>query len=189
MQHHVVVSDPAGKYWEGAVVDAVRVNELRGRGVATLPCIPDLFRYAGVSGYSKRAWGAGWPLDTVVPSLVCPLTMYVPFDAPKNVEWCARIMPTNEALARVEKGHSASNGVLRLAAGEMRGSQLRAVITDHEGKNNVDVSKLGPPDEQGGWTVYGRAQVHASGEGCYGLALYGFAPGLRIVWLAATLST
>lgn len=189
MQHHIVVWDPANKYWEGAVVDAIRVNELRGRGVATLPCNPDLFRYAGTSGYSKRAWGAGWPLDTVVPSLVTPLTLYVPFDAPKNVEWAARLMPSGEAIARVEKGHAPSNGILRLAAAEMRGSQYRAVITDHEGKNGVDISRLGKPDEQGGWTVYGRAQIHSSGEGCYGLALYGFAPGMRVAWLAATLST
>lgn len=189
MQHHIVVEDPARKYWEGAVVDAVRVNELRGRGCATLPCNPDLFRLGGVSGYAKRAWGAGWPLDTIVPSLVCPLTLYVSFDAPKNVEWAARIMPSDEALDRMDRNQPPSNGHLRLAAGEMRGSLHRAVITDHEGKNAVDVAKLGPPDEQGGWTVYGRAQIHANGEGCYALSLYGFAPGMRVAWLAATLST
>ena len=115
--------------------------------------------------------------------------MYLAFEAPKNVDWCARIMPTKEALDRIEKGQAATQGILRLAGAEARGNQMSGVVTDHDGKNAIDVSKLGKPDENGGWTVYGRAMIHANVEGCFGLALYGFAPGLRVAWLAATLST
>ncbi len=82
-----------------------------------------------------------------------------------------------------------AQGVLRLAAAEQRGSQLHASVTDSaEASNAVEVAALGKPDEDGGWTVEGRAFLHATGDGCYGLALYGFAPGLRVVWLAATLT-
>lgn len=187
--HHIVVWDPENLYWEGAIVDAVRMNELRSRGVVTLPCVPDLFRHAGSSGYSKRSWGAGWPLDTITPQLVCPLTMFVTLDAPRQVEWCARLVPSTEAMARIERGAAATQGILRLAASEARGTQLRPALTDNEGKNAIELAKLGAPDRDGGWSVYGRTQIHANMEGAYGLALYGFAPGIRVAWLAASLSS
>jgi hypothetical protein len=187
---HVVVWDPSDEYWEGAVVDQIKVNELQGRGAVTLPCKPELFRYAGVSGYSRRSWGSGWPLDTVVPRLVCPLTMFISEDAPKNLNWCARIGPAAEALHRINAGKEAAQGVLRMAGHEQRGTLRTPVVTDGPmSSNTVEISKLGELDAFGGWTVRGRAKIHVMGEGCYGLSLFGFAPGLKILWVAASLST
>jgi hypothetical protein len=65
---------------------------------------------------------------------------------------------------------------------------MPAMVTDHAGKNSVNCGKLGPIDDFGGWTIQGRSQIHVQGEGCYGLALYGFAPGLRVAWAAASLA-
>jgi hypothetical protein len=64
------------------------------------------------------------------------------------------------------------------------------VVADPQnGGNAVDVNRLGKPDTDGGWTVYGRANLYTPGEGYFGLALYGFAPGMRVAWLAASLTT
>ncbi len=185
--HHVVVWDPEGDYWEGAIVDSQKAVQLAGRGVASLPCVAEVFRFAGVSGFAKRAWGAGWPLDTVVPALVCPLSIYSPGQLP-GLEWCARVVPTESGKANLAAGREVAQGVLRIAAGEHRGLQ-RAVVAEHPARPNaVEIAKLGAPDEDGGWTIYGHALLQTPGEGYYGLSLYGFAPGLRVVWVAATLT-
>jgi hypothetical protein len=186
--NHVIVWDPSGKEKEGTAVPSIRMNELRSKGVATLPCIPDLFALAACSGFSMRKWGRGWPLEQAA-GLGCPLAIFVPYGAPTGVEWCARLIPGADARRRLEKGHEASHGVIRLAAMESRGNVLRPVLTDHEGKNVVDASRIGRPDAAGGWTVYGRAQLHVQGEGIHGIGLYGFAPGLSVEWVAASLAT
>lgn len=187
--HHVVVWDPAGEYWEGAIVDAVRVSELRAKNIATLPCVPEVFRFAGCSGFAKRSWGSGWPLDTVIPSLICPLTIFSPANPTlRTINWGARLVPSEIGRQRMLQGQRVAQGSLQIAAGEQRGSQMRAAVTDTDRPNAVQIASLGNPDEDWGWTVEGRAVLHSSGEGCYGLALYGFAPGLRVAWLAATLT-
>jgi hypothetical protein len=188
--HHVVIWDPDGDYWEGAIVDSQRVNELRARGVALLPCVPEVFRLAGCSGFAKRAWGAGWPLDTVVPAIVCPLTIFAPAQPVlRTLHWSARLVPAESGRARLAAGKEVAQGVLQLAASEQRSGQHRAVVSDsQDGTNAISIASLGKPDAEGGWTVEGRAFLHASSEGFYGLALYGCAPGLRVEWLASTLT-
>lgn len=190
MQHHVVVWDPSDEYWEGAVIDAQRVNEFRARGMQTLPCVPELFRLAGVGGYTKRAWGAGWPLDTMVPGNVCPLTIYHPGGEFRIIHWTARLMPTPAALARMKAGLSAAQGVLRITADVGRGGGPRATVADDpsHGGNAVQLDQIGKPDRDGGWTVYGRAQIYVHGESYTGLTLYGFGPGMRVAWAAATVT-
>ena len=193
MQSYVVVWDPENVFWEGAIVDAVRVKELEGRGVVVLPCIPDLFSLAGYAGFAKRSWGAGWSLDMIAPRPVCPFSIFVPFDSPRVVSWCARLVPGPEARDRLEKGRPAADGLIRLSAGETRGNVFSPVLTDERDPGTAfritEFSKLGKPDERGGWTIYGRSRLHAAQEGCYGLALWGKAPGLRVAWVAASLST
>lgn len=190
MNHHVVIWDPKDDFWEGALVDAMRVNELRGRGVQTLPCVPELFRIAGVGGFMKRAWGAGWPLESAVPQNVCPLTLHTLGDPYRVLHWTARLMPSAQALANVSAGKAPAQGIMRITADAGRGTGHRGVVADDpvNGGNAVDFSKLGKPDECGGWTVYGRAHLFASGEGYVGLSLYGFGPGMRIAWAAATVT-
>lgn len=189
MNKHLVVWDPGGKHAEGAVVDDMRSLEIKDRGGATLPCVPEFFDFAGVSGYSRRAWGPGLDLPTHAPQLCCPLTMFAAPGGPRDLAWVARIVPGQLAIDNMRAGRPPSQGVLRMAAGEQRGTMLRPVVSSDAGCNNVvEVGKLATPDPLGGWTVYGTARLHLQGEGCCALALYGFAPGMRVAWLAATLT-
>ena len=73
-EYGVVVDDPSGQYWEGALVKGREGHILRSRGVIVLPVDPRMFRFSGIGGYMKRSWGAGFPLTNVVPALNCPLT-------------------------------------------------------------------------------------------------------------------
>lgn len=174
---HVVIEDPEGKFWEGELVDGQRVNELHARGVALLPVHPELFKLSGVGGFSKRSWGKGESLDGFVPRIVCPLTIHTLGDPFRSIHWAARL-----------EGKP-GQGIARIAADAGRGNMARAVVADDRFQANaVDIAKLGRPDPAGGWTVYGRANLHVPGEGFYGLGLYGFAPGMRVVWLAATVT-
>lgn len=175
---HVVVWDPKGEYWEGAVVSGKEVNALETRGVVLLPCIPELFFDAGFAGYAKRAWGSGWPLDSSAPRAACPILLYYPGEPYRRVHWKARLVGTP------------GQGVpLRFAAGETRGNIVRPVVQDVAAANNaVDVASLGAPDAHGGWTVGGTASLGVAAAAAYGFALYGCARGMRVAWLAATLT-
>lgn len=177
-QKYVVVWDPENEYWEGAIVDGELVASLETRGVAVLPACPELFAQAGFAGYAKRGWGSGWPLDGDVPQAVCPLSIYYPGEPYRSLHWKARLVGTP------------GQGIpLRLAAAEARGNVIRPVLHDVAGKGNaVDVATLGVPDANEGWTVGGTTHLSVSGPAMFALCLYGCAPGMRVAWLAATLT-
>lgn len=178
---HVVVWDPAGEFWEGAVVDEAKANRLRSRGVALLPCDPSIFRLAGFAGYAKRGWGAGWPLSSVAPAVVAPIAVFHPGGSFSRVHWAARLV--------ADAGGGPTAGVLRIASGEGFWNQNRSVISDGPvQKNVVEIASLKAPDAHGGWTVGGQAFIHAGVPGFYGLGVYGFAPGMRLAWLAVSLT-
>jgi hypothetical protein len=175
---HVVVWDPKDEYWEGAIVAPETAAHLALRGVALLPCIPELFIQAGFAGFSKRAWGSGWPLDGATPQPVCPMLVFYPGEPHRTVHWKARLV-----------GKSGEGIPLRLSAGEGRGNIVRPNLQEIVGRRNaVDVAKLGEPDENGGWTVGGTCALSVASVGAYSVCLYGCAPGMRVVWLAATLT-
>lgn len=175
---HVVIWDPANEYWEGAIVQQALVGDLESRGVALLPCAPELFTQGPFCGFAKRSWGAGWPLDGVSPQATCPLAIYYPGEPFRTLNWMARLVG--------EKGQGIP---LRLAAGEGRGTIVRPVLQDVGGKNNVvDVANLGDPDENAGWTVKGQTMLSVAGPSMFSLCLYGCARGMRVAWLAATLT-
>ncbi len=173
---HVVLWDPKGEYWEGAIVDGEQVGRLEDRGVVVLPCSPELFSTAAFAGFAKRSWGSGWPLDGAVPVAVCPLAIYYPGEPYRALRWKARLV-----------GKSGQGIPLRIAAGEGRGNVVRPVLQDI-GKNCVEIGSLGKPDSNGGWTVGGESLFCASGPGFFSLALYGCAMGMRVAWVAATLT-
>ncbi len=175
--NHVVIWDPENEYWEGAIVSEGTAAALEQRGVATLPCDPNLFSQGGFCGFAKRAWGAGWPLDGDIPMAVCPMSIFYPGEPFRTLRWKARLAGT------------AGQGIpIRLAAGEARGNVVRPVLHDVAGKGNaVDIAKLGDQDEHGGWTVGGETHLSVSGPSFFAICLYGSAPGMRVVWLAATL--
>lgn len=181
--HSVVIWDPAGEYWDGAIVDGARANQLRARGVSLLPLSPELVKLSGVGGYQKRSWGSGWPLGYVAPRMCCPLTLRLEAST-REVHWMARLTAEEQDLARVREGRR-FEGVLRFAPdpGQV-GCLASGPILKME---PVNVQALGPPDEYGGWTVGSGGPATFGQAGHYGFGLYGMAPGLRVVWAAASI--
>lgn len=178
----VVVQDPDGKFWPGAIVDAARANQLRPRGVTLLPVVPALFKLSGVGGYAKREWGSGWPMDETVPRMHSPLTMYCTTEL-TNFHWAARL------VAAPEHGPGAKfQGTLRFAADPGQPLAMKVGLTPDPARPSIDVCKLGPPDVHNGWTIGGTATARVPGDGHYGFAIFGTAPGLRIAWAAISLA-
>ena len=173
----VVVWDPAGEYWEGGLVDAMRARRLKADGVVLLPVIPDLFRASGVAGYSKRAWGAGIALDSLAPRMTAPLTMYLDPKV-RGVAWCARLVPDGATRERY-------SGTIMFAADSGQRMHLQGSYRELLDQP-VRLASIGAPDEHGGWTVRGEGVASPPSEGHYGFALYASAPGLRVVWVAAS---
>lgn len=179
---HVVVWDPEGTYWEGAVVEEERSNELAARGVVSLPCVPENFGLAGFSGYAKRSWGSGYPLDAQ-SSTASPLAIFAPGDPHRSLHWAARLVSFADAP-------ETRTGQLRLAALSAYWTQNRGTVSEAGGasRNLVEIAKIGKPDEHGGWSVGGKARLDVPMPGFYGLGLYGAALGMRVAWLAVTLT-
>lgn len=178
-QKYVVNWDPSGKYWEGAVVSQQLADVIEQEGGAVMPCSPELFAIAGFSGYAKRSWGSGWPLDSAVPTMVTPISVYYTGEPHRALNWQARLV-----------GAKGEGVPLRLVAAESRANVIRPILQDPGGKFNVvDVGALGDQDANGGWTVGGAAQLSVHGPGMISLALFGCARGMRVAWLAVSLTT
>jgi hypothetical protein len=173
----IVVEDPKGEYYEGSLVTEQRAAQLRARGVAMLPVDPQLFKLSGAGGYFKRSWGAGWPLDTPYPVMAAKMILYCD-QTHLQLHWLARLAPQEDG-----KNLGAAHGALRLAADTgQRANNMKLTPVGMP----VDVRLLGEPDERGGWTVGGLSRIATPGDGHYGLALYGNAPGLTLLWAAVT---
>jgi hypothetical protein len=176
---HIVIEDPSNTYWEGSLVESIQARKLALAGVALLPVEPNLFRLSSIAGYTKRAWGAGVSLASQAATHVAPLTLFaVPGFA--TLHWAARLVK-DEALQHV-KGY---NGLIRIA----NDTQQPGVKTS--GLLNMlqappELSELGEPDERGGWNIGGSYRIGVPDAAFMGLSLFGTAPGLRLVWLAAT---
>ena len=180
----IVVWDSTDDFWEGSLVDDTRAGQLSARGVALLPVAPELFKRSGVGGYMKRSWGAGWPLDSIAPRVVAPLTLFCN-PAHRNIHWKARLVCDASVLAKVEAGER-FEGMLRLTADRGQATPFYAGFSPDPNEPVVDIRKLGKPDADGGWTVGGSGVASIPQEGHYGFALYGAAPGLRVAWVAAS---
>lgn len=174
----LVVEDLAGQYWPGAVVDVLKANTLRTRGVSMLPVAPRMFRLSGVGGYAKREWGAGWPMDEHVPRLHAPITVYCKEDL-GNLHWLARLAPAGGAPKQLD-------GSLILVSDAQQPNPLRLGITPDEREPRVEGRALGKLDDRGGWIVGGKARCRVPQDGHYGLGLHGAIAGLRVVWLAVS---
>ena len=49
-----------------------------------------------------------------------------------------------------------------------------------------ELSQLGPADARGGWVIGGAHRLTVQRDGFMSLCIYGTAPGLRLVWAAAS---
>lgn len=187
----VVVDDPAGDWLEGSVVDANRAQQLRARGTCVLPFDPGLARQCGVGGYMRRGWGAGYPIDSSLPRMHCPLTVFTTPDK-SSIHWAVRLEPSKEVRDQVRALLSQQDapddtgilGSIQLAADPSQPLQVRAGL-EHAG-SPVHMSSLGRPDERGGWTVVRHAQAIFAASGAYGFGIYGWAP-LRVAWAAISI--
>lgn len=175
---HIIVHDPEAEYWEGGVVESMRAHQLRARGVVTLPVIPGLFRASGVGGYAKRSWGGGLTLDSRVPSMVAPLTLYCTPEV-RGLTWRARIIASDPKAKH--------DGLVRFVADSGQRTPNKGSYTELDDKVTT-LRDLGAPDPEGGWTIGGEGVIGAPHEGHYGFSLYASAPGLRVVWVAASLA-
>jgi hypothetical protein len=177
----IVVEDPTDTYWEGAHVDAIRAAQLRARGVALLPVVADVLVRAGVGGYHKRGWGAGWSLTTTIPRIASPMSMYCVKEMSK-IHWCARLVLEPEYLIKLREG-VLLEGHLRVASdyGQPFPSKAGVNPEDVVDIRQLTEKQLGHHD---GFLVGGTAKVSIAQDGIHGFALYGVAPGFRIAWSA-----
>lgn len=170
---NAVLHDPLGNYWEGALVSPEMARELEGRGVATIPMLPELAGRNGAAGWVKRAWGAGWPLSNV-PRRISPLVLFV-VPGLGTLNWRARVTgPCAVSADAFVRFTSDAQQALVSTSG---------FVTSPEA---VQIAKLGPPDEDGGWTIGGVGKIVAPGEQYLGVSAYGMGPGLLLEWLAVS---
>jgi len=179
--HYIVVEDPENEFWEGSIIPREKARALSARGLIALPYEPSL-SHVGNGGFQKRSWGGGYPLDYMVPRMTAPLTLFCTKSF-LHLTWRARIMPQDVLIERVRKGEKLE-GMLRFAADTGSPTAYVATITSKE--NPLYVKDLGKLDDFDGWVIGGTAQINIVQEGHYGFALYGMAPGVRVIWAAAT---
>lgn len=187
--HHIVIDDPEGEYWEGAVVDRARAGMLRGRGVIMLPYEPRLAKMSAVGGYFRRGWGAGIPLDQG-PKFHSPMILLV-LQALPRVHWCARLIPDPREKMfpreHVKETMGRSDSKLRLGLDSSQGYSNSGGGVSPIGVMVAQIKDLPvEPDAQGGWTVYGECRLSVPRDGFAEFALYGVAPGFAVSWSAIT---
>ena len=181
--HLIVLDDPEGVFWEGGIITEERLRSIAGgasagkgaREVATLPVEPVLFGANAIAGYFRRGWGGGYPLATDIPKVHCPMALFLS-QRHRTVNWKARILPTKGAQI---------GGLLRLAQDSSQHHSLAGGLSASD-NTPVDLGTLGEPDSRGGWTIGGKAQIHAPSDGFAGFGLYGTGRGLRVLWAAIT---
>jgi hypothetical protein len=178
---HVVVHDPSGSYWEGALVDRQTASQLEQlQRVVTLPVMADHFRSSGVGGFAVRRWGAGVPLDSRAPQMICPITLFcVP--QVRGLVWKARVMPNGAPRKQYD-------GLLRFVADSGQRTPAKGSYSELSDRVLSLRDELPPIDPEGGWTIGGEGIISAPNEGHYGFSLYASAPGLLAVWVACSLA-
>ena len=100
-----------------------------------------------------------------------------------GLHWCARLVASEDAGVRAKEGFKIQ-GSIRIASDTSQKTPYSAKVTPTS--NPVDPSKLGEPDARGGWTIRGKATIACPSVGHYPFALYGHAPGLRVLWAAVS---
>jgi hypothetical protein len=176
-----------GDWWEGSLVDDDRARVLESRDVIVLPVVPDLFKVSGVGGYHKRAWGAGWSLDSMTPKTISPMTIYCSKDL-TAIHWAARVMPEANFIDMIsrEDNRKQLTGFIRLVSDNSQAIPAKCGLMAEQ---YVDVRTL-TKDKlvKGCFQIRGTATISVPGDGHYGFALYGYAPGLRVLWSAVSQS-
>lgn len=183
--NRLVVWDPSNQYWEGSLVEQPQEALLAARGACVMPVEPSLFTRGGNAGFVKRAWGAGFPLSVGQPKIHCPITMLV-FKDFRMVHWRARLVCNAEFDAKRENKEFRPGGMLRLIGDGTR--ELTHHMHLQSVQPAIDLRELPAKDAANGWIVGGRCAIDAPMDGHYGFGLYGEGEGVRVTWLALTLT-
>jgi len=174
--HIVVLHDSSGKYAEGEILTANAAEVAKSKGVATLPIVPQLLRDNSFAGYAKRAYGRGWAFEAHKAGRGCPLALHVDAEY-STIHWAARLLV--DGPGRVDGTLRMATDTAQVNASAIGLSPLTAPI---------QLSALGEPDAQGGWTIGGSATASIPGAMFIGLQLYGMAQNVRVAWFAASQS-
>lgn len=182
----VVIWDPSGKVPEGELVDFAAAEVIRQAGGCSLPTIVEHIGRSGIGGYAVRKYGAGWPLDGNQARLQCPLTLLVPEGSYRGLHWAIRLQAAEALVGRAREGQPVTDGILRVVADNTQIYAQRGAATPLEAP--ITGAKLGPCDDHGGWTVTGRSTIGVPSAGHIGFGVYGMMPGLRVAWVAISLT-
>lgn len=175
MRHAVIVHDPTEHQEpEGEVITGNAIGVAQARGVVLLPIELDMLRRGGLSGWAKRAYGRGWRYDAHAASRGCPLVLHISPEYPLIV-WCARLQADPDGFL---------SGALRLAPDTAQAGAGACGLAPQTPP--VQLSALGPADEDGGWIIGGRALSSIPGDMFLALQLYGQVTGARVTWFAAS---
>lgn len=167
-------SDVRSTFYEGELISGPMARSLRGEGVAVLPCDPDLVRRGGISGWSKRSFGAGYVYDSLMPRAGASVALMLAPDRTR-ICWAARLVPTD----------GLRGGQLYFAGDP---TQFGAGLAGLAGGTAVLIEHLDEPDAAGGWTIGGESRLTAIAGAAapLGVTLYGTARGIAVRWLAAS---
>ncbi len=184
-QHYVVVSDPSGEYWEGAIVNAAKVRQLASRGVEAVPCDPRKFAQGG-AGYVSRRWGSGISVSHLHPVLVSPVAILV-IAEDRYVHWLARVVPD----PNFPKNQARGGGQLALASDPTQPhaqcGRISGVVSRPEPLENLRDDLQHLQESGGGWTIGGTCLLSAT-PGFVGLALRGAGLGFAVASLAISVT-
>jgi hypothetical protein len=184
---YIVVEDRTGDWWEGALVDDVRGRQLESRGVVVLPVVADLFKKSGVGGFHKRAWGAGWTIDSLTPRIVCPLTMFCA-QSLNRLNWVAKVIPSEELLGTLKREvPELVQGFVKICADSSQSISYRAGVTPDVELMLKDLTPKNLTDD-GAFILKGTAKLSLPSDAHYGFGLYTMGSGLRVVWSAISQS-
>lgn len=179
---HVVIWDPSmegedpatsvGGLPTGTLADGKLAEKIRQCGGV---CLPVVAEHAELGhGYVVRHWGQGVTLNHAYPRFCCPFAILAP-EGFRGLHWAIRLSGTEVP----------NSGLLRVAADTTQPYTQRSVATPLEGP--ITGTMLGAPDDEGGWTLRGRATLSVPVPGYVGLGIYGSMPGTRVAWVAASL--
>lgn len=164
----MVLFDPQGTYWEGALVSGDVARVIRSNRGATIPIDTDLLNLNAVAGYYSRSFGGGIKPSTAVPARICPMLLYtVPPGTVLN--WRLRLQAV--------EGEQPT-GSLRIVTDSSQRNAYAGGLNAGEG-SGVAFGQLGDPDQFGGWEVGNQMRISPV-EGYLSLMVYGAGTGVRI---------
>lgn len=172
-QPKVVVWDPSGQIPEGRIVsNATTVELLEQQGVVLMPVDAELVYRMPIAGYFRKAYGDGWRFDEMVGRRGCPLLLYIEPDR-TFIHWRALVVPIGSDV----------QGVLRLTTDSALPGALSGGLSATA--EAVNLAELGEPGKYG-WVIGGSTRMNCTGEGYFGLSLYGACKGIAVKWAAVS---